>query len=143
MTQHWIAAGQGLNYEWANDHIFVKTPQDASGEQVTLIEDTLKPGFHLPRHHHRQTLEIFYILEGEVSFQFDDETVVATPGVALTLPPHTWHEVRSPAGAKMLTILSPGGFDRYMEVLASLPPEALADEGQMTALSEKYDIWMR
>ena len=37
----------------------------------SLVEDTMKPGFHLGRHHHKKMTEIFYILEGELTLIFD------------------------------------------------------------------------
>jgi quercetin dioxygenase-like cupin family protein len=141
MKQQIVLPGQGKSYEWAKDHVFVKSTLDLSGGRVTLVEDRLKPGFFLARHHHKKMIEIFYVLEGEVSFKFDDETVQATPGTTLNVPPDVWHEVASPAGATLLTIFSPGGFDRYLEELVALPEGRYADAAFMQELSEKYDIF--
>ena len=66
MKQVIVPSGQGENYDWSQDHIFLKTPHDLTGGRVTVVEDTLKPGFHLPRHYHKAMIEIFYILEGEI-----------------------------------------------------------------------------
>ncbi len=143
MKQQIIASGQGQNYDWSNDHIFVKTHSGLSNSRVTVVEDTLKPGFHLARHHHKEMIEIFYILEGEVEFKFDDETIIATPGMTINIPPNTWHDVQSVKGGKLITIFSPGGFDQYLEALASLSEAQFADEAMMTALAEQYDTWMR
>ena len=60
--QQIVQAGEGPNYGWSNDHIYVKTSRDLTAGRVTVLEDTLKPGFYLPRHHHRVMTEIFYIL---------------------------------------------------------------------------------
>ena len=86
--------------------------------------------------------EIFYILDGEIEFKFDDEIVVATPGVTINIPPNIWHDVRSDKGGKLLTIFSPGGFDSYLSEIAALAKVELDDEGFMTALAQRYDIWM-
>ncbi len=143
MKQQIIPAGQGQDYDWANDHIYVKTSAALTDGRVTLVEDTLKPGFHLPRHHHRQMTEIFYILAGEAVFKFDDETITATPGMTLNIPPYVWHDVTAPNGATLLTIFTPGGFDEYLQVLASTPEQDFADAALMNALAEKYDTWVR
>ena len=137
-----IAPGGGKNYNWSNDHIFVKTHASETGGSLTVVEDTLKPGFHLGRHFHKKMTEVFYVLEGEVTFVFDDETVVAGPGTTVTIPPGEMHEATCAAGGKMLTLFSPGGFDQYMEEMASLPESAFADSARMQALAEKYDTWM-
>jgi quercetin dioxygenase-like cupin family protein len=105
------------------------------------MEDRLKPGFFLARHHHKKMIEIFYVLEGAVEFAFDDETTVAMPGTKLNVPPDVWHEVKSPEGAKLLTIFSPGGFDSYLEELVALSEGQYADAAFMRKLSEKYDIF--
>jgi len=143
MKQQIIGPGQGQDYDWSSDHIFVKTTLDLTDGRVTVVEDTLKPGFHLPRHYHKEMTEIFYILEGEIEFKFDDETVIATSGMTLNIPPNIWHEVTCENGAKMITIFSPGGFDQYLAEMASLADEQFSDEEFMTTLAEKYDTWMR
>jgi quercetin dioxygenase-like cupin family protein len=73
--------------------------------------------------------EIFYMLEGEVCFRFADETVVAGPGMTVNIPPGVTHEVTSEHGARLITVFSPGGFDKYLEELAALPESQFADEG--------------
>jgi quercetin dioxygenase-like cupin family protein len=141
MKREIIGEGRGREYKWSSDHIFVKTASYLTGGRVTVVEDTLKPGFHLPRHYHKQMTEIFYILSGEVVFSFDDETAVAGPGTTVNIPPHVAHDVTSDAGAKLLTIFIPGGFDDYLAEMASLSGEQLADDILMKDLAEKYDSW--
>jgi quercetin dioxygenase-like cupin family protein len=143
MKQEIVLPGQGKSYDWAKDHVFVKSAMALSGGRLTLVEDRLKPGFFLARHHHKKMIEIFYVLEGSVEFAFDDETVTATTGTTLNVPPDVWHQVQSPDGAKLLTIFSPGGFDAYLEDLVALPEGKYADAAFMRDLAEKYDIFDR
>ncbi len=143
MQKQIIPANQGLDYDWANDHIFVKAGLDLTEGRVTLVEDTLKPSFHLPRHYHKKMTEIFYILAGEVAFQFDEELVVATVGTTVNIPPGVWHEVTCEQGGKLLTVFSPGGFDQYLAEMASLTENQFTDDLFMTTLAEKYDTWNR
>ena len=140
--QQVIESGGGASYDWANDHICVKTTCDHADGRVTVVEDKLKPGFHLARHYHRKMTEIFYILEGQVTFEFEDETVVASHGMTINIPPNVTHEVRSENGARLITIFSPGGFDRYLEELAAMTESQFADGVLMRTLAEKYDTWM-
>lgn len=142
MNYQVIPSGQGQDYDWANDHIFVKATLDLTSGRVTFVEDTLKPGFHLARHYHKTMTEIFYILEGAIEFKFDDQTIIVTPGMTINVPPHNWHEVTCPQGGKLLTIFSPGGFDHYLAELASMTKEQFDDPALMIALGEKYDTWM-
>jgi quercetin dioxygenase-like cupin family protein len=141
MHQTIVAATAGLDYDWSNDHMTIKTPVEATDGRLTLAEDRLKPGFHLPRHHHRKTMEIFYVLEGTVTFTFDDETSEATSGTVINVPPGVWHEVACAAGGRLITIFTPGGFDHYLAALAELDAPALADAEAMARLGEQYDNW--
>jgi quercetin dioxygenase-like cupin family protein len=138
-----LLPGEGQSYDWSKDHVVVKSKLELSDGRLTLVEDRLKPGFFLARHHHKKMIEIFYVLEGEVEFIFDDERVVAKAGTTLNVSPGLWHEVKSPAGAKLLTIFSPGGFDRYLDALVACTESQYADAAFMRDMSEKYDIFER
>ena len=142
MLQEVIPSGGGASYKWENDHICVKcTSQHADG-RVTVVEDKLKPGFHLALHFHKKMTEIFYILDGRVTFKFEKETVVAERGMTINIPPNVTHEVSSADGARLLTVFSPGGFDKYLVELAKMSEAQLSDDKQMRALAEKHDTWM-
>lgn len=141
MKKEIVLPGQGKNYDWAKDHVFVKSALELSDGRLTLVEDRLKPGFFLARHHHKRMIEIFYVLEGSVEFAFDDETIIAMPGTTVNVPPEVRHQVSSPEGAKLLTIFSPGGFDKYLEELVALTEGQYADAAFMNSLSERYDIF--
>ncbi len=142
MKQQVIVAGGGPSYDWANDHICVKTTSDHAEGRVTVVEDRLKPGFLLARHYHKTMTEVFYILEGEVTFEFEEETVVASGGATINIPPNVTHEVTSKDGARLITVFSPGGFDKYLDELAGLTEAQLADAVLTRTLAERYDTWM-
>ena len=137
-----IPSGGGANYDWVNDHISVKCTCNHADGRVTVVEDRLKPGFLLACHYHKKMTEIFYILEGRVTFKFKDETVVAERGMTINIPPNVTHEVSSAEGARLITVFSPGGFDKYLAELAQMSEAQLDDATLMRALAEKYDTWM-
>src|SRR5450755_4437715 len=72
-----VTAVRGQLFDWANDTVRVVSPAELTGGDVTVVEDTLKSGFFLSRHHHERTTEIFFILDGSVDFAFEDETFTA------------------------------------------------------------------
>jgi quercetin dioxygenase-like cupin family protein len=141
MKQQILLPGHGKSYAWSNDHVQVKASLDLTDGRLTLVEDTLKSGFALPRHFHKKMTEIFYILDGSVEFAFDNELVQATPGVVINVPSKVWHSVKSPQGARLLTIFSPGGFDQYLEELVTLTESQYGDAALMRGLAERYDIF--
>ena len=136
-----IRNGEGENYNYSQDHCFVKLSSHQTHGELSLVEDTLKPGFNLPRHHHKIMTEVFYILEGEVAFDFDDETVIAGVGDTITVPPHVWHGARCEKGGKMLTLFKNGQFDLYLAKLSTLTDEDFENEELMKSISAEYDIY--
>ena len=110
-------------------------------QQLSLVEDRLKPGFKLARHHHKRMTEVFYILEGEVAFKFDDETLTLRAGDTLTVPPGVWHAAECARGGKMLTIFKDGNFDGYLEKLSQLTAADFQNAKLMQAIAEEYDIF--
>lgn len=138
--QH-IQSGEGENYNYSQDHCFIKlSSRDTNGE-LCLIEDTLKPGFHLKRHYHKIMTEVFYMLEGEMKLVFDDETLLLRKGDTITVPPNVWHEALCKEGGKMLTIFKNGQFDLFLEELSKMTEEDFASQERMRAVSAKYDIY--
>ncbi|MCZ4410076.1 cupin domain-containing protein [Cryomorphaceae bacterium 1068] len=136
-----IRKGEGENYNYAQDHCFVKlSSRDTDGE-LCIVEDTLKQGFHLKRHHHKVMTEVFYMLVGELELIFDDETIVLKEGDTITVPPNVWHEAKSAEGGKMLTIFKNGAFDIFLEQLSTMTEDDFSDAKLMKAVSAKFDIY--
>ena len=68
-----LGPGEGPNYDWENDHTFVKVSGQDTGGAYTLMEDNLKASFALGLHRHDSHAETFYFLEGEVDFYVDGD----------------------------------------------------------------------
>ena len=136
-----IRSGTGDNYNYSQDHCFVKLSSRNTNNELSFVEDTLKPGFYLGRHHHKIMTEVFYILEGEVELIFDDETIVAKVGDTITVPPNVWHAASCKDGGKMLSIFKNGQFDLYLEKLDSMSDEEFADAELMKKVNAEFDIY--
>jgi quercetin dioxygenase-like cupin family protein len=136
-----IRNGEGDNYNYSQDHCFIKLSSHKTNKELCFVEDTIKPGFYLARHHHKIMTEVFYILEGEVELIFDDEVIVAKPGDTITVPPNVWHAAKCEKGGKMLSIFKNGQFDLYLEKLATCSDEDFANEELMKSISAEYDIY--
>lgn len=140
-TQKIVRQGKGENYDYSQDHCFIKVSSKDTNGELCLIEDTLKPGFHLKRHHHKVMTEVFYMLEGQLELVFDDDTIVLDEGDTITVPPMIWHEAKCEKGGKMLTLFKNGQFDVFLEQLSKMSNEDFANEALMKSVSEKYDIY--
>lgn len=140
-SKQYLRTGEGENYNYSQDHCFIKlSSRDTNGE-LCIIEDTLKPGFHLKRHHHKVMTEVFYMLEGTMELIFDDETITLSPGDTITVPPNVWHEANCVEGGKMLTIFKNGEFDVFLEGLSKMSEADFSDAELMKSYSEKFDIY--
>lgn len=58
---------------------------------VTTIRDSI-------RHYHRETTEVYYILEGTGKIELNDETCDLEPGTTIWIEPGTRHRVVSEQG---------------------------------------------
>jgi mannose-6-phosphate isomerase-like protein (cupin superfamily) len=86
----------------------VDTPRFTFG----IIE--IAPGRELEAHVHSDEDDAFYIVEGEMTFIFGDQSVAAPPGTFVLVPPGISHGFRNdhPGPVRMLNIHAPAGFDR-------------------------------
>ena len=91
---------------------FLARSVDSPRFNFGIIE--IAPGRELEAHIHTDEDDAFYIVEGEMTFTFDDQQVTAPPGTFVLVPPGIEHGFRN-AGARpvrMLNIHAPAGFDR-------------------------------
>lgn len=142
-SKNYIKNGEGENYDYSQDHCFIKVSSRDTNGELCIIEDILKPGFHLKRHHHKVMTEVFYMLEGEMELVFDDETIILKEGDTITVPPKVWHEAKCKEGGKMLTIFKNGRFDIFLEELSTMSDDDFANQELMKDFSAKFDIYER
>ncbi len=92
--------------------------------QYTLVEVTAPAGLEAPLHVHHAEDEGFYVLDGRVTVVVGDETVELGAGQHAFGPREIPHRFSvGPEGARMLWMLTPGGFESLVEAV-SVPAEA-------------------
>ena len=114
-----------------------------TGGAFSVFEHPIAPGILVFPHVHTREDEYSYVVEGTVGARVGDEVFEASAGSCLVKPrgiPHTlWNSTSSTA--RVLAIVSPGGFERYFEELAAIfaagvPPDMHA----VAALVEGYGL---
>lgn len=70
-------------------------------QRVSLAEATLEAGGATVRHHHRESEEIYYLVEGAGLMELDGETREVRAGDAILIPPGAWHQIRAAAGGPL------------------------------------------
>jgi quercetin dioxygenase-like cupin family protein len=102
---------------------------EESGGHVAIVE--LGGGGRPPLHRHDFD-ETFYVLEGELTFQLDDDVFTRRAGELAFAPrgvAHTYANL-SGAPARAPLVITPAGFERYFDRIAARisstepPPEA-------------------
>lgn len=106
-----IQPGKGSTYLVLGDfYTFLSTPENTDGK-YGLVETVMQPQSVTPPHKHDRADEAHYILEGEIEYQFDNQTIVATPGMYLHFPKGQIHAFQNIGlkPAKILALLTPSG----------------------------------
>ncbi len=115
MTMFTLAAGEGEATWFLQNRMTLKATAERTGGAYGLIESVIPAGASPPLHIHRREDEAFYVIEGEMTFRYGDEDVAAGPGTFIFLPrdvPHTF-VVEGDTPARVLTLISPGGGERF------------------------------
>jgi mannose-6-phosphate isomerase-like protein (cupin superfamily) len=76
-------------------------------QRQSLAEAALEPGQSTQRHFHRQSEEIYVVLDGEGDLEIDGETRRVGPGDAALIPPGAWHEIRAVSALRFLCCCAP------------------------------------
>lgn len=92
-----------------------------TGGAMSIFDSTSPPRSGPPRHVHDAEDEIFVVLSGEVEFWMEGESFIRGAGETAFIPrgaEHTYRVVSDHASRK-ITILTPGGFDRFFAEMAT------------------------
>jgi mannose-6-phosphate isomerase-like protein (cupin superfamily) len=116
-----------------------------SGDTFSLVEHPIPPlKLAAPLHRHSREDEYTFVLEGEIGVLLGDEVVFGAPGDLIFKPRGQWHTFwnAGPEPARVLEVISPGGFERYFEQLSDLlaaegsPP----DPAKVSAIADHFGL---
>jgi mannose-6-phosphate isomerase-like protein (cupin superfamily) len=121
-----------------------KVNNEASRGSVTVVAHTLAPGLlGEPPHRHTHEDETSCVLSGELTVRIGDETVTVGPGDIILKPRNMFHTFWN-AGSetvRFIEIITPGGFETYVEELAKhIPRDGPPDMQAIVALAARYGI---
>lgn len=111
-----VQPGQGDSYYFGQDLYIFKAIGEQTGEAYALFEVIVAPGGGTPTHRHTRENESFYVQQGEIEFQLDDVTIVATDGTFLHSPKGQLHRFTNTSvkPAKVLIWVTPAGFEKFI-----------------------------
>jgi len=111
-----VSPGQGRSYYFGQDLYTFKAIGAETGEAFALCEIIVAPQGGTPPHRHSRESESFYIQDGELEFQLDDRTLIATAGTFLYSPQGQVHRFTNTTttSAKLLVWITPAGFEKFI-----------------------------
>lgn len=144
---------EGLTFGVVGDiYRFLATGKDTNGTYA-MWEAIVPPGGGPPPHVHSREEEAFYILEGEITLQIDDERLVVTAGMFANMAVGTPHSFTNASDrpAKMLITVAPAGleemfFEFGIPVAAgttTAPPPTQAEIEKLLEIAPRYGIEIR
>lgn len=144
-----LERGEGTSVWFLGTLVTIKATEENTQGSFSLIEELAPPGFGPPWHVHHEDDELFYILEGEETFQVGEQEIRAPEGSTVYAPhgiPHSYKvEGETPARHLCLTF-RPGLENFVLEVGTpaeelTLPPDPEPTQEELEKiedLQEKY-----
>src|SRR5207248_9076742 len=130
MTTKVVGAGDGKAGFLGSIGVRFMIDGDEAGERCWLVRHP-KSGRALaaPLNRHTREDEYSYIIEGRVGALLGDEVAIGAPGDLIFKPRNQWHTFWNAGNepARLLEIISPGGFERFFAELVDLRGVTQAD----------------
>jgi mannose-6-phosphate isomerase-like protein (cupin superfamily) len=124
-----LEPGEGERLTVGGSPYYLKATAADTGGAFSFMEVNIKSGGEPPPHIHHKEIELFYLVDGEMSFVTGGQTIPAESGGMVQLPlgmPH-YYRVQGDGTAKALLIALPGGLEdlfRTLDKLGDKPPTA-------------------
>ena len=128
--------------EWMGSVYRILLGKAETGGSAAVFESVTRAGDGPPRHRHGNADESFVILSGDVEFWLEGERTICGPGQAIHVPRGCEHGFRvcDTAPARMLTVLTPGGFEDFFREMAAGGYELPRDMAAVRPIAERYAL---
>jgi quercetin dioxygenase-like cupin family protein len=122
---------------------FIKATGEQTGGAFGLVEHVAPVGFESPYHVHHAEEEVFFVLEGEVTFVSGDRKFTGTAGSYVFLPreiPHGY-KITGDKPARFLVMITPAGFEQFvLDMSEPTPSDGPPDRAKLMSLVGKYNV---
>jgi quercetin dioxygenase-like cupin family protein len=138
-----LAPGGGKLVDLGGLGVQFKVLGKQTGGAFSIVEHPIEPYVVVEPHIHRNEDELSYVLDGTVWARVGDHEVEAAAGAYVWKPRGVLHTFWNPGPkpARVLEVISPAGFERFFDELATLlsrSPEP--SEGEVYALCDAYAL---
>lgn len=143
LLPHIVAPGEAAvhgSLEGEKTHILLSGQE--TGGAYALILDEAPPGAGPPLHIHHNEDETFYILQGTLTVQVNEERLTLTAGMTAFLPrgiPHTYANLGAET-VRYLGVVTPAGLENFFAEVTPLASETEPDMATIIALAARYKV---
>jgi len=116
-----------------------------AGQRFSLVEHPMAArALAAPLHRHTREDEYSWVIEGRVGALLGEEVLVAGPGDLIFKPRGQWHTFWNAGDepARILEIISPGGFEQFFAELVDLGGATQATPEVFAELCARYQLEM-
>jgi len=136
-----VPAGGGKHIDMTKPGRFadVKLVGHETNESIMMFEETVPAGTKSLLHLHRDSDEVAWVLEGEITFMIGDDVSVGRPGTCALFPRnvrHAWRNSGSQTG-RVLFLYTPAAAGGYVEELMHRAGAPMNDD-ERRELRERY-----
>ena len=114
-----VEPNKGRHIAVAGDINTIVASKEDTGGTYSFIEAKVFPGGGPAPHIQTREHEGFYVIEGQITFKVDNQTIEAKPGTFVNVPPNVLHSFKNETNevAKLIIILSPSRLEQlFVEV---------------------------
>jgi mannose-6-phosphate isomerase-like protein (cupin superfamily) len=136
-------AGEGEELRMGPSVVVIKSDVDVGDGWVAVMDDVLAPGFPGPLpHRHREMVDSFWVLDGELTVQLGDRETTIGPGTLALVPPGNVHTFsnRGDAPARVLNLMFPAGLEQYLKRVVAESAGGPPDPARMAEIAADYDF---
>ncbi len=128
--------------EWLGTRYKILLDMSQTGARLGIFESIDQPGYGPPRHIHKAEDETFYILAGEVEFWQEGVSTRHSAGEVVFIERGREHTFRviGEMPARMLTVMTPGGFEGFFAEMAKGQFRIPQDMAQIAAIGERFKL---
>ncbi len=131
--------------EHAPINVLLRSEQ--SGGQIAVMDNIVGAGFPGPPLHHRDFDEMFYVMEGELTFYLEDgEPIPASAGSFVHIPKGVAHAFRVDSRTARILNLSTPQHEHFYRAAGEpargrfLPPEGPPDMDKVGSAARQYGV---
>lgn len=128
--------------EWMGMTFRILLTANETDGSIGIFENVCQPGSSPPRHYHKHEDETFHILSGEAEFLLDGKTANYSAGDVVFVrrgQEHTYR-VLGNLPLRMLTILTPGGFEGFLAEMVEKNLKVPQDMEEVARIGTLYHM---